>query len=540
MAPWSGPAGEPAITSAILRWFDEYAEDGILTTDTSLRVQSWNRWLTELTGVTASQILGRQLIDVFPSLAARGLDLYYAATLNGEVKVISHSLHQFIFPAEGPNPKPGRMMQSGRISPLYDGDRLVGTITVVEDVSERVANERELRTQIASAEAARFSAESASRVKDEFLATLSHEIRTPLNAVLGWTRILQSRDELDLALVKRAIEVIDRNATAQLTLITDMLDVARIAAGKVRLDTAPVDLVAVALAALDVVRPIADAKGVRLVSTLSPSLPRVMGDADRLQQVIWNLLSNSVKFTPPAGTVTVTLDVDGNNVRLVVTDTGQGIAPDFLPQIFQRFKQAEASSSRRFGGLGLGLALVNDLVELHGGKVSAQSAGVGAGATFTVLLPARPEKWGSQSRSSAVVELAGDSDDLAGLRVLIVEDDDDAREILVRTITGAQGVAVPATSTAEALALLRDIQHLPQVIVTDIGMPVDDGYAFLQRLRRQPVAWGGAIPAIALTAFATHHDKSKAFAAGFSAHLSKPFAPAMLIQTIATLGRSVT
>ncbi len=222
-----------------------------------------------------------------------------------QVKVLSQTLHRFILPAPRAGHKGEQMLQSGRIAPLYDGDAIVGTITVVEDVSERVASERELRAQIATAEAARVTAETASRVKDEFLATLSHEIRTPLNAVLGWTRILLARDEPDMATVKRAIEVIDRNASAQLTLIGDMLDMARIAAGKVRLEMAPVDLAAVVLAAIDVVRPAADGKGVRLITDLAPQLPPISGDADRLQQVIWNLLSNAVKFTDAGGSVTI-------------------------------------------------------------------------------------------------------------------------------------------------------------------------------------------------------------------------------------------
>ena len=528
-------ASDSALAGAAVRWFDEYASDGIVTTDTALVVRSWNRWLVLATGLHASQAIGRALTDLFPSIRDSGLELYYAAALAGEVKVVSHTLHRFIFPATRTSRE--RMIQSGRIAPLYEDGVVVGTITVVEDVSERVASERELRAQIATAEAARLAAEEASRVKDEFLATLSHEIRTPLSAVLGWTRILRSRDELDEATVRRAIEVIDRNAMAQLTLISDMLDMARIAAGKMRIDARPVDLVAVAMAAIDVVRPGADTKGVQLIPRLSPLVPPVLGDADRLQQVIWNLLSNAIKFTDSGGEVVVTLDGSGSNVRLVVSDTGHGISREFLPQIFQRFKQAEGASSRRYGGLGLGLALVTELVSLHRGTVSAESEGVGRGAAFTVLLPIHTDTVRSEQLSQVEI-LPGDSQHLAGIRVLVVEDDPDAREILARTMTDAGGSVVITSSSAEALTSLRGGPQLPHIVVTDIGMPTSDGYSFLEALRREP-AWNStALPVVALTAFATTADRTKALASGFAAHLGKPFSPALLVQTIAKFARA--
>jgi PAS domain S-box-containing protein len=527
-------ATETALSAATLRWFDEFASDGIVVTDTALTVRGWNRWLENATGLTAGEMIGRRLLDAVPSLIERGLDHYYAAALSGEVKIVAHTLHQFIFPATRPVPQGGRMTQSGRIAPLYDGSEIVGTITIVEDVSERVASERELRAQIATAHTARLAAESASRVKDEFLATLSHEIRTPLNAVLGWTRILRSRDEFDEPTVRRAIEVIDRNAMSQLTLISDMLDMARISAGKIRLDAGPVDLVAVTMAAIDVIRPSADAKRLRVIARLS-HVPPVVGDAERLQQVIWNLLSNAVKFTDADGTVTVTLESQAQDVRLTVSDTGQGISSEFLPEIFQRFKQAEGSSTRRHGGLGLGLALVHELVALHRGSVHAASPGPGLGATFTVTLPAQPERASAAQLANTNAPRIDESS-LAGVQVLIVEDDPDAREILARIITDAGGGVTVTSSSAAALKALRD-SPLPNVIVTDIGMPTEDGYTFLRALRQGTMASGRAVPAVALTAFATPADRTKALRAGFSEHLSKPFAPALLVDTVVRLSR---
>ena len=522
------PSPSDVVGAAMLRWGQEHGDRGAFTTDVALHVQSWNRWLTLVTGVAPQIAIGRPLFDVLPSLVERGFDQYYAEALAGQVKILSHSLHRFILPTQGRGAG-DQMPQRGQIAPLTDGERIVGTITIIEDVSERVAVERELRARIAKAEQARSIAEAASRAKDEFLATLSHEIRTPLNAVLGWTRILRSRD-FDKATAQRAIEVIDRNASAQLTLISDMLDMARISAGKVRLEVTDVDLSAIAVAAIDVVRPAADAKGVRLVADLSPRLPTVAGDRDRLLQVVWNLLSNAVKFTGAGGRVTVTVAADRGLLRLSVADTGQGIAPEFLPQVFERFKQADSSSSRRHGGLGLGLALVRELVQLHGGSVSVDSDGIGLGSTFTVALPARPMDHPQKAQpTSPRLEATGA---LVGVHILVVEDDADAREIIVRSVTDVGASVTAVASATEALAILRE-RNDTDVVLTDIGMPGDDGYAFLRELRRLPNHHGGRLPAIALTAYATKEDQKRALQEGFVAHVGKPFAPMTLISTIA-------
>jgi PAS domain S-box-containing protein len=514
------------VESAMLEWAQNHGDRGVFTTDTDLQIKSWNLWLADATGVTPGEAIGQPLLELVPSLVERGLDQAYREALAGQVMVLSHSLHRYILPSATGGEQ---MPQRGQISPLSSNGRIVGTLTLVEDVSERVATERELRERIAAAERARVTAENASRVKDEFLATLSHEIRTPLNAVLGWTQILQARD-FDKATVERAIEVIDRNASAQLTLISDMLDMARIATGKVRLEIVDLDLASIVGSALDAVQPAATAKNVRLTAEFAPDLPTIRGDRDRLLQVVWNLLSNAVKFTDPDGEVAIRGEAAGSVARIIVSDTGHGIPAPFLPQVFERFKQADASSARRHGGLGLGLALVRELVEMHGGTVKAESPGVGHGSTFTVTLPIAPRPAAPTPIATASVTIPS----LGGIRVLVVEDEADAREILVRSLTDVGASVQAVTSAREALDALRsDDVTRADVVVTDIGMPGDDGFTLLQELRKLPAGSGGRVPAIAVTAYATVEDRRRALEAGFVAHIAKPFAPNALIATIA-------
>ena len=520
-----------SIGEATLRWFHEAASGGIVTTDADLRIVAWNKWLVAATGIAGADAVGRPLLEVLPSFTERGFDQYYAEALKGGVTVLSYALHRFILPAKVGDPLEQPTPQRGRIGPLWDGETVIGTITVIEDVSERVATERELRAQIASSEAARRTAEAASRVKDEFLATLSHEIRTPLNAVLGWTRILKARS-LDQATLERAIDVIDRNAGAQLTLVSDLLDMSRIATGKLRLEVAPVDLEPVTMGAIDVIRPAADAKGVRIATQLN-RVPPVSGDADRLSQIIWNLLSNAVKFTESGGSVTVVLDAQAGHVSLEIRDTGQGIDPRFLPYVFERFTQSDSSASRRHGGLGLGLALVRELVELHGGVVRVASPGVGQGTTFTVTLPARLEGMVSVPRLRS--DRTEQPSNLDGIRVLVVEDEEDARDVLTRSMQEFGARVTTAASADEALALLRvcAATDLPHIVISDIGMPNADGYAFLALLRQLPKEQGGRLPAIAVTAYAGPADRERALSAGFSMHIEKPVAPLALAAAIA-------
>ena len=369
----------------------------------------------------------------------------------------------------------------------------------------------------------------ANRLKDEFLATLSHELRTPLNAILGWTRLLRA-GAVPPASSDRALEKVERNAQAQVRLIEDLLEVSRITTGKLRLELRPVDLAAIVHAAVESVRPAAEPRGLTIqTSGLDRPAPTV-GDPDRLQQVVWNLLSNAVKFTPAGGRVTVSLARDLGRDLLTVTDTGMGIEPAFVPHVFDTFRQADASSTRQHGGLGLGLSIARRLVELHGGGIEAASGGAGKGATFTVWLPIRAQDAvpaaGTPEPEEAAAAAAGR---LAGTTVLVVDDDEDALQLLGSVMTQA-GATVLAASSADA-ALRLAVERQPRVLVSDIGMPGTDGFALLEQIR---AALGDQAPAvaIALTAYAGDRDRQRSFAAGYQRHLAKPFDPIALVQMI--------
>jgi len=413
---------------------------------------------------------------------------------------------------------------------------VIGTVTVIDDVSDRLATEHALRKQIEAQRRARATAEQALHAKDEFLSTLSHEMRTPLNAVLGWARILLDRQTLDHALVQRALQVIERNASAQTKMIDDMLDMARIVSGKLRLEMKTVDIVSIVIASVDVIMPSADARKIAVRTHIDPKTPLIVGDPDRLQQVIVNLLSNAVKFTDVGGSIEVRLDISDTEACLVVKDTGRGIAHAFLPHVFERFRQGDASSTRRHGGLGLGLALVRDLVELHGGSVSAQSAGEGKGATFTVRLPTMAVA--SVGDDGARVAGPGPRA-LAGIRVLLIEDEPDSRDLARAALARFGAMVSAASSSAEAVNLLLSAtpETMPQVVVSDIGMPVEDGYVFIQQLRALSPERGGRIPAVTVTGYSTPGDVNRALAAGFQLHLSKPVDPLALIEAVAKLSR---
>jgi signal transduction histidine kinase len=376
----------------------------------------------------------------------------------------------------------------------------------------------------------------ANRLKDDFLATLSHELRTPLNAIVGWAHVLKT-PALDAAVVARAVESIQRNAEAQTRLIADILDVSRMVAGKLRIESRPVELGKVVEAALETVRPSAAARRIRMEMRLEPGAI-VQGDANRLQQIAWNLLTNAVKFTPSGGTVTVCVERAAPNVELVVEDTGIGIDPAFLPFVFDRFRQADASMTRSVSGLGLGLALVRDLVGMHGGRVRAESAGTDRGARFTVTLPMAPESGETEPAASAgepAAPTAGPAGDapLHGVRVLLVDDDRDFLESLEVTLED-RGARVTIVRSAQA-ALEAVTKAVPDVVISDLGMPEEDGYTLIRELRARPLAEGGKVPAIALTAYAADHDRDRSLAAGFQVHLAKPMDPGLLAQVIAEL-----
>ena len=524
----AGP--QDVLTTAMLRWFQELSTQGIFTTDTALVITSWNRRLEEISGLTAADVVGRPLLHAIPELVTRGLDAHFRAALGGEPRVLAQGFHRYLIPAAPGSPNPS---QSARIAPLEFEARIIGTIAIVDDVSERVASERQMRQQIEAAESARRVAEEAVRVKDEFLATLSHEIRTPLNAVLGWTKILLGR-QVDPAMLTRALQVIDRNAVAQTRLIDDMLDMARIMSGKLRLDMQPVDLAAIALGAIDVVAPAAAAKGIAVAADIATAEPWMIGDPDRLQQIVWNLLSNAVKFTDAGGHVTLSITRSAGALTLRVADTGRGIAQEFLPLMFERFRQADSSSSRRHGGLGLGLSLVRQLVELHGGGVSADSV-EGAGSTFTVIFPARTELHADDSPTASDVDVSAT---LAGRRVVLVEDQPDAREITEAALEQYGVTVITAASSHEALRVIATaatLNRLPDVIISDIGLPDEDGFRLLEQLSQLTPSLGGRVPVIALTAYGRPQDKRRALAAGFHMHLTKPVAPGELAAALANV-----
>jgi signal transduction histidine kinase/ActR/RegA family two-component response regulator len=394
---------------------------------------------------------------------------------------------------------------------------------------------------LAREQAARAETEAANRLKDEFLANVSHELRTPLTAVLGWTHVLRS-GRLDPESAARALETVERNARAQNQLIEDLLDMSRIITGKLRFDARTVDPVVCIESALDSVRPAAEAKGVCLERGLGVAVGAVSGDPDRLQQVVWNLLTNAIKFTPEGGRVRVTLGGDDARVEIAVSDTGAGIGREFLPYVFDRFRQGDGSTTRAQGGLGLGLAIVRHLVELHGGTVHAASEGEGRGSTFTVLLPHLRNGDGGPRNEAEGVAFAENEESaighqqsaiLSGVRALVVDDEADACELL-GVLLRERGAEVSVATTAdEALAALERAR--PHLLISDIGMPGVDGYEFLRRVRRLPPESGGRTPAVALTAYARSEDRLRALKAGYQMHLPKPVEPDELIAVVASL-----
>jgi signal transduction histidine kinase len=380
-------------------------------------------------------------------------------------------------------------------------------------------------------------AQEASRLKDEFLATVSHELRTPLNAILGWARMIRMGN-LDAPTFEKALETIERNALSQAQLIEDLLDVSRIITGKLRLDVRPIDLTKVIAAAVDSVRPTAENKRVRLQMIIDPRADIISGDAERLQQVIWNLLSNAIKFTPKGGRVQIRLERVNSHVEIIVSDTGEGIEPEFLPYVFERFRQWDGTKSRQYGGLGLGLAIVRHLVELHGGSVHAYSGGAGKGSTFTIHLPmlivreTQSDK-DSLRRHPTAVEENGTFEcppKLKNLNILVVDDEPDARELLKVILEECDARVIPAANAAEAFETIE--KTLPDVLISDIEMPNEDGYSLIGRVRALADEKIRKMPAIALTAHARTEDRLRALSAGFDSHISKPFEPVELIAVI--------
>ncbi|HEY6122530.1 MAG TPA: PAS domain S-box protein [Pyrinomonadaceae bacterium] len=500
----------------------ETTDDVIIGKDLSGIVTSWNAAAERLYGYKAEEIIGHAIsilippdrLDEEPKILAR---------LNRGEKIDHYETVRVA--------KDGRRIEvSLTVSPIKDADgHVIGCSKIARDITDRKRAEAEREALLKSEHEARALAEEANRVKDEFLATLSHELRTPLNAILGWASLLQG-GKLNPEDITRAIEIIERNAKVQSQLIEGVLDVSRIVSGKLQLDVRPVQLSAVIEAALDSIRPAADARNMTVNVTTTGTEPLVSGDSNRLQQVVWNLLSNAVKFSAPGGEISVAVRSMGNDVEIVVSDTGQGISRDFLPLVFDRFRQADSSTTRKHGGLGLGLAIVRHLVELHGGSVRADSRGKNKGATFTVTLPTLRERKLSRTRTTGEWETRLDlTAVIAGMKILVVDDDADARELLTEMLLTCNTEVKAAVSAAEAMELVRNWQ--PEVVVSDLSMPDVDGYTFIRELRA--LKQNGGIPVIAVTAHAHAEDRQRALAAGFQAHLAKPIDLSHLVLSIA-------
>jgi len=442
-------------------------------------------------------------------------------------------------------------LRSSMVVPLRARDRILGALTLVSSAPGRRYTEADLglaqelgaRAALAVDQArllretqeARRDAERSSLAKDEFLATVSHELRTPLNAILGWAKLLRS-GRFPVTRLEHGLEVIERNALNQVRLIEDLLDISRIVSGKMQLEIHPVQLAQVVAECVESARPTADAKQVRLQTELASDLPPFLADATRLGQVVWNLISNALKFTPSGGVVTIRLFSEGAQAVIEVEDSGQGIAPEFLPRVFDRFSQADSTRTRTHGGLGLGLAIVRYITEQHGGRVRADSAGPDQGSVFRVELPARssaPSRARPPASAPFIAPERAAVAPLAGVKVLAVDDEADARELLAFELSQVGADVRVAASADEAIAALRVFR--PHVLVSDIGMPREDGLALIHRVRALSTSEGGTIPALALTGYARAEDRREALAHGFQCYLAKPVEPAVLVAEIGQL-----
>jgi len=479
----------------------------ICTHDLDGRVISVNPWASKVLGYPQESLLGMNIRDGLLPEYRDDFDKYLE-------KVITEGSAKGVM-------KVRTASGEVRMWEYYNTLRTQGVETPIVRGMAHDATER--RQALEREKEARIEAEEANRVKDEFLSTLSHELRTPLTAIMGWSNLLL-HGEVDETRQQQAIETIARNANSQCQLIDDLLEVSRIITGKLRLDFVGCELQPVIQAAAESLRPTADAKGVKLYVTLAQNLGMVMGDRERLQQIVWNLISNAVKFTSAGGEVNVRLSRINSHLEIAVSDTGAGVHPDFLPHVFDRFRQADGSTTRTHGGLGLGLAIVRHLVELHGGVAVADSAGVGKGATFTVrfplMLPVEPQVHVDVDKNRRLAVPEQPSVVLDGLRVLIVDDEEDARELVSVMLTKSGAAMKCASSSSEAMEIIESWR--PDVLIADIGMPVEDGYGLIKRVRALPCESGGQTPALALTAYARTEDRVRALSAGYQVHLSKP------------------
>ena len=521
----------PELAASWLSAIIDSAEDAIVTKTLEGTITSWNRGAERMFGYTADEALGQPVtilippdhIDEEPEIIRRlrngeRIEHYETVRVRKDGTLIDISL---------------------TVSPIRDkNNEIIGASKIARDITVRKQQEKRLLEQSEAYERLYREAQESSRIKEEFLATVSHELRTPLNAILGWSRIVRA-GKLSEAEITKALETIERNARAQAQLIDDLLDVSRIITGKLRMDVRPIDPNGFIEAALEAVSPAAEAKGVRVQKIMDTSTVSVPGDPTRLQQVIWNLLSNAIKFTPRGGCVQVRMERVDSHLQIIVADNGQGIPTEFLPYVFDRFRQIDQTSTRHQGGLGLGLALVRHLVELHGGSVGASSPGPGQGSTFTVFLPVVPiyrvDADGARVHASAR-SLPSSAEYMArldGLMILVVDDEPDTRELLKMSLSECGAQVNVAGSVKEAFASFGSA--IPDVLISDIGMPDEDGYDLIRLLRALPLECGGKVPAIALTAYARVEDRLKALRAGFQMHVPKPVELVELVTIVASV-----
>ena len=520
------------ITKARLAAIVETSDDAIVSKTLAGVITSWNAAAERMFGWSAAEAVGQHITLIIPAE-------YHAE----EVQVLARLARgERIAHFETVRlRKDGTCLPvSLTVSPIRDAAGIVvGASKVARDISERRLVEQARQLVLDQERRARSEAEALNRSKDQFLATVSHELRTPLNAIYGWARMFVE-GRLDPAATQNAAQAILRNARIQVQLIEDLFDVSRVITGKMRLDVRAMNVLAALEAAVETVKPAAQAKGIRLDTALDPRAAPIMGDPDRIQQVAWNLLSNAVKFTPKGGRVQLHLRRVNSHIDIIVSDTGEGITPEHLPKLFERFHQADSGPTRRHAGLGIGLSLVKHLVELHGGKVTAFSPGLGQGTTFTVTLPVSVIHEAPSERAAAVARVteAIDPDglkpvSLRDLRVLVVDDDAEGRELAALVLTNAGAETRTAPSVLEALTVLADWP--PDVLVSDLEMPERDGYNLLRHARHEMALRGRRLPALALTAYGRSEDRVRVLAAGFNLHLAKPADPTELVLAVASL-----
>jgi PAS domain S-box-containing protein len=525
-------AAAASLARAWLAAIVESSDDAIVSKTLDGVITSWNRGAERLFGFSADEAVGRSITMIIPTNRLGEEAEVLARLRRGEKIDHFETVRQA---------KDGRLVDiSLSVSPIRDDHGvIVGAAKVARDIGERKRSEIEYQALLEREQTARRQAERAVHARDEFLATISHELRSPLNAILGWAHLLKTGG-LDVERTQRAIDTITRNALAQSQLVSDILDMQSLTSGKARLRIQDIDLALVVEGALDTVRPAAAFKHITLSPVIEVENTRVPADADRLQQVVWNLLSNAVKFTPEGGRVRVVLRDSESRLEIAVEDNGPGVRPEFLPYVFERFRQDTSTAGRR-GGLGLGLAIVRHLVELHGGAVAARNREDGPGAIFTVWLPRSPK---GNVEAIARTEGAAREEDLLiatppslrDVRVLVVDDEPEAREVVAAVLAQYGADVTVAASTAEALELLGRVR--PDVLISDIGMAGRDGYALLREIRGLPPSDGGLTPAVALTASASVEDRLRALRAGYQYHVPKPVHPAELAQAVVRLATS--